>query len=86
MGDEIESTSGCQLRRRRCLGKPQFALNLDMGYHVNEGYSGQVTPSPSYVKLTPNAVPSSARLLQEFKNKQQSFDIRVWITINLLIS
>lgn len=78
MGDEIESTSsGCQLRRRRCLDKPQFALNLDVGYHINEGYSGDATPSPSYVKLTPSTVPSSARLLQEFKNKQQSFDIRV---------
>ncbi|CAH0724699.1 unnamed protein product, partial [Brenthis ino] len=77
MADELESTSGCQLRRRRLMGKPQFALNLDVDYHVKEGYSGQGTPSPSYVKLTPSATPSSARLLQDFKNKQQSFDIRV---------
>ncbi|XP_046962991.1 uncharacterized protein LOC124532249 [Vanessa cardui] len=71
-----ESGSGYQLRRRRGLGKPQLALNLDAGY-VNEGCSKLGTPSPSYVKLTPSVTPSSARLLQEFKNKQQSFDIRV---------
>ncbi|CAH2102751.1 unnamed protein product [Euphydryas editha] len=72
-----ESVSGCQLRRRRGLGKPQLALNL--GYNVDEGCSklGTPSPSPSYIKLTPSAGPSSARLLQDFKNKQQSFDIRV---------
>ncbi|XP_045458274.1 uncharacterized protein LOC123668557 [Melitaea cinxia] len=74
-----ESESGCQLRRRRGLGKPQLALNLDVGYNVNEGCSklGTPSPSPSYIRLTPSAGPSSARLLQDFKNKQQSFDIRV---------
>lgn len=76
-----ESETGCQLRRRRGLGKPQLALNLDVGvgYNVNEGCSklGTPSPSPGYIRLTPSAGPSSARLLQDFKNKQQSFDIRV---------
>ncbi|CAG9581231.1 unnamed protein product [Danaus chrysippus] len=75
---EEESSSGCQLRRRRGLGNRRLDLNLDVGFQISEGASHtQATPSPSYVRLTPSSVPSSARLLQEFKNKQQSFDIQV---------
>ncbi|OWR42256.1 uncharacterized protein LOC116778897 [Danaus plexippus] len=75
---EEESSSGCQLRRRRGLGNRRLDLNLDVGFQISEGAShSQATPSPSYMRLTPSSVPSSARLLQEFKNKQQSFDIQV---------
>ncbi|XP_023934021.1 uncharacterized protein LOC112043012 isoform X2 [Bicyclus anynana] len=74
---EEGSRPGCQLRRRRCYANSSLALNLDTGYNVNEGCSSQGTPSPSYVKLTPSTVPNSARLLQDFKNRQQSFDIQV---------
>ncbi|XP_041975145.1 uncharacterized protein LOC121730245 [Aricia agestis] len=72
MADEPAS----QLRRRRISGNPNFQLNLDAGYHISEGLS-QGTPSPSYSKLTPSATPSSSRLLQEFKNKAQSFDVQI---------
>ncbi|CAH2239532.1 uncharacterized protein LOC120634727 [Pararge aegeria] len=74
---EEDPRPGCQLRRRRCFANPNLALNFDTGYNINEGCTSQGTPSPSYFKLTPSTVPSSARLLQEFKNRQQSFDIQV---------
>ncbi|XP_034830483.1 uncharacterized protein [Maniola hyperantus] len=75
---EEERKPGCQLRRRRCFANPNMALHFDTGYAIDEGCSSsQATPSPSYVKSTPSTAPSSARLLQDFKNRQQSFDIQV---------
>ncbi|VVC95493.1 unnamed protein product [Leptidea sinapis] len=67
--------SGCHLRKRRFSANPNLALNLEVGYQVNEGASGCGTPSPSQSKIA--ATPTSAQLRQQFKNKQQSFDIAI---------
>lgn len=71
----VDEESGCHLRKRRFAGNPNLALNLDVGYQVNEGSSGLGTPSPGYSKAAPT--PTSAQLRQEFRNKQQSLDIPV---------
>ncbi|XP_045492857.1 uncharacterized protein LOC123692195 isoform X1 [Colias croceus] len=71
----MEEESGCQLRKRRFAGNPNLALNLEVGYQVNEGCSSRGTPSPCHSKVA--ATPTSAQLRQEFRNKQQSFDLPV---------
>ncbi|CAK1544586.1 unnamed protein product [Leptosia nina] len=70
-----DEETGCHLRKRRFAGSSNLALNLDVGYQVNEGCSGLGTPSPGYSKAAPT--PTSAQLRQEFRNKQQSLDIPV---------
>ncbi|CAG9796737.1 unnamed protein product [Diatraea saccharalis] len=65
----------CQLRRRRSSGNPNLPLKLEVGYQINEGEPAEGTPSPS--RFTANSRRTSASALQDFKNKQQSFDIQV---------
>ncbi|XP_022117461.2 uncharacterized protein LOC110994876 isoform X1 [Pieris rapae] len=71
----VDEESGCHLRKRRFAGTPNLALNLEVGYQVNEGSSGLGTPSPGYSKAAPT--PTSAQLRREFRNKQQSLDIPI---------
>ncbi|KAJ2947746.1 hypothetical protein O0L34_g9521 [Tuta absoluta] len=74
MTEEPES----QLRRRRSSGNPKLPLNLELGYNVNEGGPSQGTPTPScaYKQVSdPSERSMSAR--EEFRKKQQSFDVQV---------
>ncbi|CAG4979540.1 unnamed protein product [Parnassius apollo] len=73
----MEEKSRYQLRRRRLSNNPNFALNLDMGYQINEGKVADETPSPSSYKFSSKSKENLHSALQEFRNKQQSFDIQI---------
>ncbi|CAH2050179.1 unnamed protein product, partial [Iphiclides podalirius] len=76
-GLKMDEASGCQLRRRRLSNNPNLALNFEMGYQVNEGKIDDPTPSPSSQKFTTKSRENLNSALQEFRNKQQSFDIQI---------
>lgn len=76
----------CGVRRRRSSANPNLPLNLEVGFQVTEGGPTQGTPSPGHFKMVNSdgkEGPSSALL--EFRKKQQSFDIQVFLPFILFI-
>ncbi|XP_014362933.2 uncharacterized protein LOC106714408 [Papilio machaon] len=72
----MEETTACQLRRRRLANNPNIALTFELGYQVKEGKVDDETPSPSSYKYSTYKENMNSAL-QEFRSKQQSFEIQI---------